>query len=879
MLNWALSGQKIWTGCRFGWIAAAVAFAVTTCASCVSAQIIPDATLKTESSVVTRNLINGILTHRIDGGAIRGANLFHSFQEFNIGIAETAYFANPVGINNILTRVTGSNPSNILGTLGVLGNANLFLINPNGIIFGPSASLDVHGSFVATTSNAIGFGNQGFFSATAPSVPPVLTVNPSAFLFNQIKSASITNQSVEGLQVPDGQSLLLLGGDVRLDGEQLLASGGRIELGGIAGSGIVGLNVDGSNLQLSFPQESRRSNVRLTNNALVAVTNAGGGGSIVINAQDVDFVKSLVSAGIDPGLGSIGIAGDITLNATGVITLDSSVIRNNVNFNAVGDAGNINIISGSLSLINGTQIFTGTLGQGNAGNVFVVAPISVDLENRSIISSTVGPLGGVGNGGSLIIDTGTLSLKSGAQIQTGVARALNGFPGGQGEGGNILINAANSVDLSGSSSNGFSSGLFTSTEQGAVGNGGDIMVNTHAFRIANGAVVNAQTFNSSSGGNIIIKADSFVAANGGQILSDTRSQGHGGTLALNVTSSVNISGSDPNFAQRFAKFGRSVVNNESPASGLFASTDAQSTGNGGSISVSTTNLNLTNGAEVSVSSQGLGNAGDIKLVTGSLYMDKLGSLRASTASGEGGNITLNATDLTLRTNSLISATAGDSGNGGNIKLSLDRVVALENSNITANAYKGRGGNIQIITQGIFLSPDSNITASSQLGINGVVQVTTLGFDVKNSLTPIKTNLVTTEQAIANSCLARRNVEQGRFIITGTGGLPRTPYDSFNGRYDVSLVKPLPGRQDGAQRVNQLPMPRGWKLGDPIVEAQSIVRLADGRTVLATTTQIAAIAKVQKQVCHLLTPESGVRSQESGVRSQESGVRRQESVRL
>lgn len=87
-----------------------------------------------------------------------------------------------------------SNPSNILGTLGVLGNANLFLINPNGIIFGQNANLDVRGSFVATTANAIGFGNQGFFSASAATAPQLLTVNPSAFFFNQIAAASITNQ-------------------------------------------------------------------------------------------------------------------------------------------------------------------------------------------------------------------------------------------------------------------------------------------------------------------------------------------------------------------------------------------------------------------------------------------------------------------------------------------------------------------------------------------------------------------------------------------------------------------------------------------------------------------------------------------------------------
>ena len=100
-------------------------------------QVIPDNSLGAEGSVVTPNVnINGVNSERIDGGAVRGANLFHSFQEFNVGDGLGVYFANPTGIENILTRVTGGNVSNILGTLGVLGNANLFLINPRALCLG-----------------------------------------------------------------------------------------------------------------------------------------------------------------------------------------------------------------------------------------------------------------------------------------------------------------------------------------------------------------------------------------------------------------------------------------------------------------------------------------------------------------------------------------------------------------------------------------------------------------------------------------------------------------------------------------------------------------------------------------------------------------------
>lgn len=123
----------------------------------VNAQVIPDGTLGVENSLVKPgDSINGLLNDQIDGGAIRGSTLFHSFQEFNIGEGRGIYFTNHTGIENILSRVTGSNSSTILGRLGVIGgNANLFLINPNGIIFGSNASLDINGSFLGSTANNI----------------------------------------------------------------------------------------------------------------------------------------------------------------------------------------------------------------------------------------------------------------------------------------------------------------------------------------------------------------------------------------------------------------------------------------------------------------------------------------------------------------------------------------------------------------------------------------------------------------------------------------------------------------------------------------------------------------------------------------------------
>lgn len=207
------------TGARFGLLGGLVVkLGVGIFLSPVSAQIIPDATLGTENSRVTE----GVDINRIDGGAARGANLFHSFQEFNVLDGQQVYFANPAGIENILSRVTGGNGSDILGTLGVLGNANLFLVNPNGILFGSNAQLDVAGSFVASTASSFQFPDGSEFSATNPAAPPLLTVNvmPGVQWGASQPGATITNRG----SLATGQDLTLFADKLDLQGQLQVGS-------------------------------------------------------------------------------------------------------------------------------------------------------------------------------------------------------------------------------------------------------------------------------------------------------------------------------------------------------------------------------------------------------------------------------------------------------------------------------------------------------------------------------------------------------------------------------------------------------------------------------------------------------------------------------
>jgi filamentous hemagglutinin family protein len=741
--------------------------------------IVPDATLGAESSVVIP-LDPDLPVDVIEGGAQREQNLFHSFQEFNVSENRGAYFYSPdAAIQNILARVTGSNGSAILGTLGTFGESqpSLFLINPNGIIFGLNANLDIGGSFVATTANAVGLGETGRFSASEPQTSNLLAINPNAFFFNQFSNqGQIVNRSTAtstvlgfsvnglpftyGLQVFDGRSLLLLGGNVNIEGGIVFAPGGRVELGGLAGAGTVGLDTNGNLLSLSFPDGVARADISLNNQAVLDVV-ANDGGSIAIHARNINvFGKSKLWAGIWSGLGTVDSqAGDITLDATNAVTVVDSKILNEVQEQAIGNGGNINIRAGSLSLSGDSDyviVSADTYGQGNSGSVSVQVSGPVSL-NSSRISSQV-LYGAVGNSGGIDIQARALRMTDVAELYTQVAFAT-------GNAGDISIKVADDVELIDGSV------IATYAGNGAVGNGGNITIEARSLFMKNNASLLAETLAQGNAGNILVKVTGSVTLiNDSQFLSsvyDDRAVGNGGNITIEARSLFMADGSEleaptkgqGNAGNILVRATDSIVLIDSH---ILSQVEIDKwgywmpVGNGGDITIETGLLLMSDGSELISSTSGQGNAGNMKITARdtisfdgeSRYGNASGAFSTveNTAKGNGGNIEITAGSLYVTNGAEISTSTFGRGNAGDIKIATRDQVSFSGEgsdgfangaiSVVAWSAEGKGGDIEIATGSLFVTNGAQIdTFTVGRGDAGNVKITardTVFFDGRNS---------------------------------------------------------------------------------------------------------------------------------------------------
>ena len=626
-------------------------------------------------------------------GKRAGPNLFHSFSTFNIGGGDSATFSGSSGIQNVVSRVTGGNYSTIDGTLrSTIQGANLYFLNPWGVVFGPNASLDVKGSFHVSTADYLRFEDGTRFYST-PNVPgEVLSAaSPAAFGFLSPTPAPV--YAVKSfLNVPDGETLSIIGGDIGLYGAYLWAPGGRINLASMASPGEVVPNPAGNRPGLQVLPQAAAGELRLRASTVDVSDyfNATGAGTILIRA------------------GRIILEPDPDVGGRSWITADS-----------YGDppGGAVDILTGTLDLSGESSISSASQGSGRAGPLTLSASDSISMRDTytglSSASWASGDGGGMaiatprllieneasiygdsfsdGRGSDMVITTGTLNLLSGGSISSSAY-------GATGDGGDLSILATESFSISGIGPNGLTSSLVNRTSGG--GNAGRIQIVTPVLDIGEHGIISAETLGTGRAADINLTVGTMTLTQGARISNSAfGTTGRGGDLSIAASDSVTISGMD----------------SQGSSSGIYSY--AAAAGDAGNIALSAPNLLLSDRALIAADTVGDGHAGRIELNVQKLTLSGGAQISSgsNTASGRGGNIYVNDAEsisLSGPRTGIFTSTYG-SGDGGDIVLSSSSLALHDEALLDVGTYgSGQGGNIEIHVGSLNLSGGSAMSSST-----------------------------------------------------------------------------------------------------------------------------------------------------------------------
>ncbi|NEZ60131.1 filamentous hemagglutinin N-terminal domain-containing protein [Leptolyngbyaceae cyanobacterium CCMR0081] len=632
------------------------------------AQIMPDDTLGNEGSLLTEDTeVRGGLAGLVEGGATRGVNLFHSFLEFNVDEGQRVYFANPVGIESILSRVTGENPSNIFGLLGVDGGADLFLLNPNGIVFGEGANFDIEGSFYGTTGDAIGLGEDGVFSAVEPGSSRLLRVNPSVLLGNYLTADSGDIES-RGQLVVLGD-LVLAGNGLDLQGQ--VAAGGDLTLLGL-------------------------EEVRIRDTVEVPFVGFAGGDLLVQGNQRVDIVALNHH---DSGLFSYGemvlrsaerVGGDAHYLSGGsfrVEQLDGTggelfspvdpIIR------AFGDVDIEQYSGSSLHILAGGSV--------NIGSAIITSPES-DMLGVDFLQENVE----LSDGTMLEIDGAaqpTLDIRAGVKPEV-----IGSFPGTFGvDPINDFISTINLTDTPSRADIQISfvgttaesrDSLVLLTNQYEPNTdllGGDIQITREGLpaplqtlpsgfiNLANIDVDTVTGELEGQGGRLFVDSRDNIAVLNSFI--STQSSGDVGDVVMLADGRVTLDGLD-----------------NTNSVGIFTNLVSEGQGTGGNIQIRAENLEILDGFQLASYVDGNGQGGDIVIDIDETIVIEDGTFFSTDISDNPPIIT----DGMIFIPSQIATGIGVNGNGesGNIQITAERLEVAEGARITSNALgNGQAGNI------------------------------------------------------------------------------------------------------------------------------------------------------------------------------------------
>jgi filamentous hemagglutinin family protein len=657
-----------------------------------------------------------IFTINPGSGKQVGGNLFYSLSTLNLDPGETAIFNGPSSAQNVLTRVTGG-PSTIDGTIQCLiPNVSFLLINPDGVVFGPGASLNISGSFTVTTANLVKLADGTAFAAIPSASDATLTTAaPAAFGFLSNPAGGVKVLQNAALSAQNGNCLSIVAGPVKINGGQLFAEGGRITIASVGSAGTVRLDPANPASSLntnSFPALGPVTIVNVPSpnaaNLIADSPGEGPGGQIEIQGDSLTLNNATVSAQtFGPGQ-----AGGIDLNVRGNLSSNFSEVTTDADG---GNAGNITATVANAALLDNSGISASnqsTSGVGTAG-VINLSAASLTLQNDSSLQTITS---GTGNAGSIVVNAQAMAMSGQSFISAETS--------GGGNGGIIDVTVSGSAIIN-------DSAIGTSSTQTTSGAGaaGQVSLDVGELKILNGSTVAAMTDGPGDAGGIVITGASAKLSGQTQIDASAGVAGNAGTISFNV-GDLTISGGAQAIAisKGVGASGQITVTASdqvllSGSVGTEQATDISITnlgsGPGGSITIETPSLTMSGGAFINATNSG-GGQSSVTFQGGSLLLESGASIaNGSSSVGLGGPVTIDATGsvvldgtATPTTTTLINAEA--------LSLACPALTLLNGGEIDTDVIAGpTGGNLNATVSGpVLLSGAKNFEPTGIFSATG-----------------------------------------------------------------------------------------------------------------------------------------------------------------
>lgn len=705
-------------------------------------------------------------------GMQRDHNLFHSFSEFGLDSGESATFMGPNSIMRIIGRVTGERVSVINGALNTaIPDADLYLFNPNGIVLGAQANLNLSGAFYLSSADYLKFADDQRFDAHQSGLPTLSIAEPTAFGFlnNQPRGITVADSF---LTLPIEKNFSLIGGPIQIQNSVLLTPAGHLQVASVASTGEV--------KPTDITQNTITQGGKITLQDTFVDTTAQWGGAITIQGGRFLMRRTALQTQAEKYSGATTITATEVLQVTegsriqtlldegngGAISLRSQQIdisQDSQFFNFIlrgaGRGGNIELEATDSITITDSELSVGTVGSGNSGDLVLTTP-QLQVENSVLVSSSES----TGASGDVNIKAQQLTLRQGGRLGTDVRH--------QGKGGMVNLQVSEAVSIAGQDIDGRPSAIFSQTR--GQGPAGAIMLETAHITLSEGATINADTVSAGRGGDITITADALDMQTGAAITSSSANAGQGGRMFLKVaqanldasaiwaiTTDQGDAGHIDLKAKRLTLTGGAQINVSSTGAGqggniviqvadtaIITGEDRQekkpsgigssafSTGTSGTLQISAQTLKLDKRGTLQTLARGTGQAGDIMLTVDTLHISAGGDIDASnegTSEARGGNITIHANGSVLIMAEKVAdqffggvySNAGQKGQGGHITLSADKLSLQQGGTVSAASQgTGHAGNIVITVQSDLHLKEASITTHAQQAGGGNIYIQT-----------------------------------------------------------------------------------------------------------------------------------------------------------